>query len=973
MRIPNNLTRFAARGLVSALICMPVVGQASSAIVLASYSSAAGAEQRRSELTESLHRPLLISAVTVNGRVYYRVQTESLNDVAKVRDILAEVKRQGLGDAWIHHQPDEQPEHLPNMVSALTGTAEPRDRTDPDQPPYPATPPATSPAKTLPVAPSSTAAASSRPQPMRLARIRMDDLSQVLNIQSVDADEVPATEIPIDLPKFANVRIVVDGRLDEPIWSEIPGYDNMRVIEPDTLLRPANRTINKIFYTDEGLYVGVMAEQDKDTLIVQLSSRDKILNRDGTTLSLDPSGEGRYGFFFAINLGGSMEDGTILPENQFSREWDGAWYGSAVETEYGYSTEMFIPWSIIAMPEGTNLRKMGIYVSRKVANLDERWAWPTIPFTRGRFMSVLQPIQLKDVKPSKQLTFYPFTASTYNNIRSQSDYRVGMDVFWRPSTNMQLSATLNPDFGAVESDDVVVNLTAFETFFPEKRLFFLEGSDVFVTSPRSNIRMMSRSGGARRSVSTYIPEPTTLVNTRRIGGPAPTPEIPEGVYVAAVELGKPTELIGAAKVTGQFGGLRYGVMAAAEDDTHFYGTLDDGSPARVKQDGRDFAVVRLLYEEVSHKGRRSLGLLSTLVAHPTQDAMTHGVDAHYVNQPGNVTVDGQLMYSDVAGIKGYGGFLDIRYIQKRGLFHTLALDYIDERLDVTDFGFIRRNDVKGFRYGITYMGSNVGVFRRVLSFVNIGRDSNGDGHVTRTGLFVRNNLTMQDQSEIGLGFAYFPRVWDDRTSEGNGSYLIGEKAMVDLSYGTNSSLPVSASVAVAMVKEDLGTWLSNTRVGITWKPTRRVSFDLDLGYRKRDRWLLHLSGPTFATYKADDLRHRVAMDVFLTAKQQLRFTLQWAGIKTHAVQLYELRDGEDELSHVSDVSNDDYDFTISRITTQLRYRWEIAPLSDLFLVYTRGSNLPNQVDDSFNNLFRDSLTNPVVDMFVAKLRYRFGR
>ena len=800
MTIPNHLTRCVARGLVSALLCLPVVAQASSSIVLGSYSRAASAEQRRSDLAETLNRTLVVSPVTVNGRVYYRVQTRNTVDVANARNILAELKRQGFADAWIDHHPDVQPEQLPSRVSTFSRTPEKRNRKVLKNVLYAA---ASSP-QAMAVVPSPIAAPPSPAKPIQLARIRVDDLSQVANTQSADSDEVPATDTPIDLPKYADAKIVVDGSLDEPIWSEVPGYDNMRVIEPDTLKRPANRTINKIFYTDEGLYVGVMAEQDKDTLIVQMSSRDKLLNRDGTSLSIDPTGEGSYGFFFAINLGGSMEDGTILPESQFSREWDGAWYGSAVETEYGYSTEMFIPWSIMAMPDVTDLREMGIYVSRKVASLDERWAWPTIPFTRGRFMSVLQPIQLRDVKPSKQLAFYPFTASTYNNIRAESDYRVGMDVFWRPSTNMQLTATLNPDFGAVESDDVVVNLTAYETFFPEKRLFFLEGSDVFVTSPRSNIMRMSSSGGARRSVSTYIPEPTTLVNTRRIGGPAPTPEIPTGVTVSGVELGKPTELLGAAKATGQFGGLRYGVMGAAENDTHFYGTFEDGTPTRVLQDGRDFAVLRLLYED-SQKGRRSFGMLSTLVAHPTQDAMTHGVDAHYVSQGGNVRVDGQLMHSDVADLKGYGGFLDIRYIQKRGLFHSLALDYLDKDLDVTDLGFIRRNDVKGFRYGISYMGSNVGPFRRLVSFVNVGRDFNGEGQVTRTGIFVRNNLTMHNQSEIGLGFAYFPRVWDDRTSDGNGSYRIGEKAMIDLSYGTDSSLPVSASVAVAMTKEDLGT------------------------------------------------------------------------------------------------------------------------------------------------------------------------
>jgi hypothetical protein len=72
------------------------------------------------------------------------------------------------------------------------------------------------------------------------------------------------------------------------------------------------------------------------------------------------------------------------------------------------------------------------------------------------------------------------------------------------------------------------------------------------------------------------------------------------------------------------------------------------------------------------------------------------------------------------------------------------------------------------------------------------------------------------------------------------------------------------------------------------------------------------------------------------------------------------------------VSSTNGDFTLSRLTTQLRYRWEIGPLSDLFLVYTRGSNLPNRVDDVFSDLFDDALNTPIVDVFVVKLRYRFG-
>ena len=138
-----------------------------------------------------------------------------------------------------------------------------------------------------------------------------------------------------------------------------------------------------------------------------------------------------------------------------------------------------------------------------------------------------------------------------------------MDVAWRPSSNLQLTATVNPDFGSVESDDVVVNLTAYETFFPEKRLFFLEGNEVFSTTPRTVAEMSTgpRGSGGRQSPPTWSMEPTTLLNTRRIGGSAKQVVVPEGVTVSGVEQGQPSELVGAVKMVGQSGGLRYGIIS----------------------------------------------------------------------------------------------------------------------------------------------------------------------------------------------------------------------------------------------------------------------------------------------------------------------------------------------------------------------------------------------------------------------------
>ena len=113
---------------------------------------------------------------------------------------------------------------------------------------------------------------------------------------------------------------------------------------------------------------------------------------------------------------------------------------------------------------------------------------------------------------------------------------MGADIYWRPTTNTLLSGTFNPDFGTVESDDVVVNLTAFEVFFPERRVFFQEGQEIFVTSPRAAINNNPIPGG-----------PIALLNTRRIGG-SPRISIPDDVDVRATDLSQPTDLLGSVSL-----------------------------------------------------------------------------------------------------------------------------------------------------------------------------------------------------------------------------------------------------------------------------------------------------------------------------------------------------------------------------------------------------------------------------------------
>ena len=155
-------------------------------------------------------------------------------------------------------------------------------------------------------------------------------------------------------------------------------------------------------------------------------------------------------------------------------------------------------------------------------------------------------------------------------------------------------------------------------------------------------------------------EPTTLLNTRRIGGSAKQVTIPEGITVSGVEQGKPSDLVCAVKAVGQSGGLRYGVLSAFEKEAELRG-IDDttGDEVVIRADGRDFGVARILYERAVGGGRTSFGYMGTLASNPLTDAVVQGIDTHWLSKSGKYSWDTQLVTSDVDDDIGYGFFSDI--------------------------------------------------------------------------------------------------------------------------------------------------------------------------------------------------------------------------------------------------------------------------------------------------------------------------
>lgn len=785
-------------------------------------------------------------------------------------------------------------------------------------------------------------------------------------LASLPLSELTAQDgIAVQLPQITRIEqsdaeITIDGFIDEDVWKDLPVIDGMKVIDPDTLADTPYETHVRFFYTERGIYLSAMNFQPQETLMARMTSRDVRLERDGFVVAIDASGEGLYGFYLRINLGNSLTDATILPERTFNFQWDGPWLARTQALENGWSAEYYIPWSMMPLPQVDDDRKIGIYLERQVGHLQgEAWANPPLPGTVNQFLSAFEKYELKDIEPRRQLTYYPFASGIYDGVRDESTYKVGTEIFWRPTSNSLLSASLNPDFGNVESDDVVVNLTAFEVFFPERRVFFLEGQDVFNTSPRTSSR--GGPGG-----------PISLLNTRRIGGAA-IYDVPDEVNVVPTDLSQPSELLGAVKLTGQSGNWRYGTLLASETESQIAGTLDDGTQVTLNAVGRDFSIARLLYEDTSSGGRRAIGWMGTNLSHPTIDATAHAVDMHYFSADNRFVIDTQIMHSNVDGKTGNGFLGDVAFRPRRGLQHGLRATYIDDTLDINELGFLTRNDQMNLDYNMFNIESDVPGLRQRTTRLFISNQWNTDGEPVRLGLFLNRGYNTLNNNTYDVSLRYFPERIDDRLGRGTGDFKVEGLYGLNLGFRTNPADKLAFNFDLNLDQDELGPARTGASARFTWRPNDRFSSDLRLDYTDREALLVHKGSGSYTSFESHQWAPQLEMNYFLNAWQQLRFTLQWTALKAFEDRFWQVDSQNlDFLQPVAKPDEDSDNFTISRLTFQARYRWEIAPLSDLFVVYTRGSNLPTDSFETFQDLLVQSWTDTIVDTLAIKLRYRFG-
>lgn len=312
-----------------------------------------------------------------------------------------------------------------------------------------------------------------------LAPVGQDD---TLAIRARSAPTVRAARIQGSL--------TLDGALTEPAWAAAPATTAFLQSDPREGAEATERTEVRVLFDDAAIYVGArMFDRAPDSVAAQLARRDRAASADRFMVYIDSYHDKRSGFFFGISAAGTLYDGTLYNDEWDSDVWDGVWEGTAVRDSLGWTAELRIPYSQLRFQKSGQYC-WGINFAREIARRNERAFLVYRPRDGSGFVSRFPELEgIEGITPPPRLEVLPYLTSRAEFLghddsdpfHDGSSYGAGAggDVKLGLGGNLTLAATVNPDFGQVEVDPAVVNLSDVETFFDERRPFFIEGASIF--------------------------------------------------------------------------------------------------------------------------------------------------------------------------------------------------------------------------------------------------------------------------------------------------------------------------------------------------------------------------------------------------------------------------------------------------------------------------------------------------------------
>jgi len=796
----------------------------------------------------------------------------------------------------------------------------------------------------------------------------------------------------------------IDGRDDDAAWRDAAPITGFRQFDPVEDAEPSMRTEARVTYDDAHLYVFVRAfDPHPDSIIALLSRRDVRTASDQIKVMIDSYLDRRTGFEFAVNPAGVKRDYYAYDDGSEDVSWDAVWDVATRTDSLGWTAEFRIPLSQLRYPPAES-HTFGMMIVRELARRNERVSWPLMRRSRNALVSQFGDVGgLAGLGSPKRLEVAPYVlvrntgAVRADDIRRSQQGTMGADLKYGLTSNLTIDATINPDFGQVEADPAQLNLTAFETFFQERRPFFLEGMSIFQ----------------------FGQDPEQLFYSRRIGRP---PQL-SGLAPDGVDVPGASRILGAGKLTGRVaGGTSLGVLGAMTDRTE--------AGATTIEPRTTYGLVRATRE--LRKGESAFGLIATAVdralgagesPYLRSAAYSAGIDGRHRFDEGRYELTASLAASSVRGsasaiartqrssVHQYQRpddelYVDtlrtslegtsLRLVAKKvsGLVRgTASYQRITPGYETNDFGFLSRADDQIVNTNLRFIPTNpVGPWR------NASLEFYGQHHFTTAGLPTGALLEAYASGSLKSG-AYMSvdswvdnagPVYCDRCARGGPALRLSPSYNTLVNFAADPKRRVSPQVAaIYTVADDGRSLLWRVRPYVTVRPSTRMGIELGTRYqynRDNTQWVANVGAVgadtthyLFGRLYQDLLSFTGRMDLTIRPTLSLQLYAEPFVTAGHFTDVRELaapraRSYDARFRPYAGAAPD-ADFNEKSFHSSVVARWEYRPGSTLFVVWTQGRDQSDRDIGSFDaprdyrNLFAARPDN----VFLIKAAYWLGR
>jgi hypothetical protein len=715
----------------------------------------------------------------------------------------------------------------------------------------------------------------------------------------------------------------IDGILSESDYDN-PPITNFTQKFPDEGAPISEPTEMWIFHDESNIYFcGRFYDSNPDSIDLTLMRRDKISESDWLWIYMDPYNDNRTGNYFAVNPGGSVCDGTLYNDGWMDDSWDGIWEVKSRVDEQGWYTEVRIPFTQLRFNEAEEM-VWGINLNRDIKRKHEMAFLVMVPQDESGFVSKFPDLTgLNGIEPKQRFELLPYVVQKAQYLRHDADdpfykdnqYQTyfGGDFKASIGSNLNLDITVNPDFGQVEVDPAIVNLTAFENFFQEKRPFFIEGANTFQFG----------YGGANNNWGFNFSNPE-LFYSRRIGR-APQGYVTQPGYV---NIPSETRILGAAKLSGKVDETwSLGMLSAVTEKTNArIKTTDNRMLSQTVEPLTHYGVLRT--QKQFNNGQQALGMIFTTVNRDLSDpalsdllsknAYTLGLDGWtFLDEDEIYVVTGSLIGSYVHGTREYLTRLQqqpYRYLQRpdrtfmpldtnrtslSGVFSRIMLNkqkgnfYLNAAIGTASPGF-EYNDLGSQWFADRINGHIVTgyrwfepdeIFRKKNIYIAWNRTSDYEDNISRSGIYMSGSAQFVNWWGINFNANYNTEAKSTTLTRGGPIAIDPASLSFNLSGYTDSREKIIFSPWGGYATEADGGYAYDYGLDVEWKPVPQLEVTVGPGYQFSHttyQWVGRYADPfateTFGTrYIFADIEHQ-------TISAEMR--VNWSFSPGLSLQLY---------------------------------------------------------------------------------------